>query len=677
MREPTPHAAASRSRNSCADAREASPAGAAPGKLSAGPDAKLISALLLLSTLPFVNILWNNFVLDDGFQILKNPYVHSFRYLGAIFGKSPWSFQGAQGFANYYRPLMTLQFLMCEKAFGSLAYGFHLASILLHAAVTVVLFLLTVRLFGSRRLALVAAALFAVHPIHTEVVAWASAVPDLQLSLFFLLTLFLFIGPESEACAGEPRAFGWRRQLAMAATFTLALLAKEPAVTLPALAMVYEHFLRADRHRTGTARKVSRYLLLWVLALLYVAFRLERFHGFGPAARRTGLTLQQAVASSLALLPQYFAKLFWPVHLSAYYPFRETASLWSTPALGGVLLVVTCAGVFLLLWRRARPAAFALLWMLLTLAPVLNVRWMAANVFAERYLYLPSVGFCWLVAWAGVGAWSGLPAALRARRWIPAAALTVLLALCAARTFTRNFDWRDTLTIYSRALEVFPDAHVLLGNIGGAYLQRGDLPAAERDLDLAARAAPDDPAVLQNLAVLYSMQKHYARAIAALERMLQLQPDSVSAYSGLANTYWAAGRHDLAVQAARRAVDLAPLNVSARATLGRMYLDLGRLPEAEAQLRRSLEIEPTAEAESMFGEVCYLRGENAEAEQAFRRAVALNPFDSRAQFRLGALCAASGRRSEALRHYQAGLATDPHNPQALAALHALAARDPR
>jgi 4-amino-4-deoxy-L-arabinose transferase-like glycosyltransferase len=146
--------------------------------------ALLITALVACATLPYLNILFNGFVYDDDTQVLKNPYVQSFRFLKEIFTTNVWSFGGVRAVTNYYRPMMTFGYLVCYQLFGMQAYGFHLVSLLLHVLVVCLVFVLTERLTGDRVWAFVAGALFALHPIHTESVAWIAAVTDLELTFF-------------------------------------------------------------------------------------------------------------------------------------------------------------------------------------------------------------------------------------------------------------------------------------------------------------------------------------------------------------------------------------------------------------------------------------------------------------------------------------------------------------
>lgn len=640
-------------------------------RLSLKSDTALIVLLLLFAVLPYVNTLAGSFVYDDIPQLVENPYVRSFAHLREIFGTTVWSFQGAQGITNYYRPLMTFGFLICYKIFGPLPYGFHLANLLLHAAVVLVLFRLTRELFDNRGVAFIAAALFALHPIHTESVAWVAGVPDLQLTLFYLLTFWFF-----HRLPRQPSGNAVGVRLAMAASFLLAMLSKEPALTLPLLATLYEHFYRDDRAQTALRVKVSRYGVLWVLAGAYLAYRARFLGGLAPVLQRPTLSWWDAALTGFALIAQYAWKLLWPMRLCMFYVFRKASGPLDPHVLAGLVVLLGCGALFAVLWRRARRVSFALLWLLTTLLPVLNARWMAANVFAERYLFLPSVGFCWLTAWAAERLWSSATPRVRFWRRAVAGALCVIAVLSAFRTVTRNRDWHDELTLYTRTLELSPDAYLIRANLGTVYWNMGRAAEAEREWREALRQGPSTLVTLNNLGMLLTRQKRYPEAVEYLKKAIALKPTYAWAHLNLATAYQEMSLADKAEAEYREAVRLAPLKAEAHQLLGKFLFDTGRLPEAEEEFRRAAEISPSAEACERLGDI-YLRwGENARAEQAFARAVALDPFAGHAHIRLGALYAASGRRAEAAREYEAGLETDPTNAEALEALRRLKAQAP-
>lgn len=629
-------------------------------------EALVALALLLLALLPYANTLRNGFVYDDFPQLVENPYVRNFHHLREIFTTTVWSFQGAQGVTNYYRPLMTLGYLLCYQAFGPLPFGFHLANISLHAAVVLLLFFLTRRMLGDARLAFVAAALFALHPVHAESVAWVAGVTDIELTYSYLLTFYLFLGLER-----KPGAPAIGSLAALSACFLLTLFSKEQALTLPALATLYEHVYRADRAVTPLRVKLTRYGLLWLLAAGYLIFRARVLGGVAPVLQRPGLTWSGAIVSVFALVAQYTWKLLWPVHLSAFYVFRKS-SLADPHVWAGLAIVLLSLWLFLKLWCEAKLLSFALLWMAFTLVPVLNARWMAANVFAERYLYLPSVGFCWLVAWLGTLAWNARTPSPAQRR-AAAAVLCVVGALYATRTIARNLDWRSDEILMLRTLESSPDANLIRANLGAIYWNRGDVAAAEREWLAALAVGPNNVVTLNNLGLLRTHQKRYQESLGFFQRAIRQRPDYMLAHLNLGDAYLQMGRIDDAEREFRLSVRLSPLNVVARNRLGKYFFDTGRWAEAQEQYESSLEVAPTTEACDRLGDLHERHGEADRAARLFEQAAALDRFDSHAHFGLGRIYAGQGRTADAIREHEAGLVTDPNNAEALAALEKLRA----
>src|SRR5579872_750431 len=296
--------------------------------------------LLLLALLPYAGVLGNDFayIYDDKAQILDNPYVHTFGHLREALTTPVWSFADAHTTSNYYRPVMTLGFLLCYQIFGPVAFGFHLASLVLHVAVVLLLYLLARDLFNDRGAAWAAAALFAVHPIHVESIAWISAVTDLELTFFYLLTFWIFLKLGNRK--GGQELF---LRLAMAAGFLLALLSKEQAVTLAVLAVIYEHFYREDRNKTALTEKIGRYGPLWLLLIGYLIVRVRLMGSFAHPTGWVRMTAEETILSAIALFGQYLEKLVFPARLSAFYVFHPSAKFIAAPVLAGSVAVILIA----------------------------------------------------------------------------------------------------------------------------------------------------------------------------------------------------------------------------------------------------------------------------------------------------------------------------------------------
>ncbi|HEV2493076.1 MAG TPA: tetratricopeptide repeat protein [Terriglobia bacterium] len=663
-------------------------------------DATLAGVLALCAALPYANTLLNGFVYDDVTQITHNPYLASVHHLREILSTTVWSYVGAEGVTNYYRPMMTLGYLVCYQLFGPVAYEFHLVNVALHAAVVMMLFAVTRRVSGDRTLAFVAALLFALHPIHSESVAWIAAVTDVELTFFYLLTFFLFLG----LARAEPSR--GRRLLhhgLLAGSFILALLSKEQALTLPFLAAVYEHLYRDDRSWTSMLEKVSRYASLWLLGGVYLLFRVRVFGALAPASAAPKFTRWEAALSAVALIGEYARKLVWPRRLSVFYVFHKSATLLDPRVLVGLAALLVLGTAWLVLWRRGRTApgeddagaaraagaaSFGIVWLLATLAPVLNVRWMPINAFAERYLYLPSVGFCWLAAWALTALWrtasrrgsGGIAreptAATRSRlpRLALVGALGILAALAVLRIVTRNRDFRNEVTLFTRTLETAPDAYPIRNNLGVVYWSQGDAVDAEREWRESLKLAPDSMIILNNLGMVCAKQKRYPEAVDFYQRSIRLKPDYTNPHLNLGVAYEEMGLKKQAESEYEVAVRLSPLNIDARNRLGKLYLDEARFQDAEPQFLESVKSQPNPMGFVGLGDIYVRRGLRDLASRAFRAALKLNPYDSHAHFALAAIAAANGNRDQALREFEAGLTTDPANSEALAAVQRLKAQ---
>ena len=623
--------------------------------------------LVAVALLPYLNSLQNSFVYDDFDQVLGNPYLRNFHHLREIFTSSVWSFMGDfRASTNYYRPVMSLGYLACYQLFGPRALAFHLANLLANVAVVLLVVLVTLRMFRSAAVAMAAACIFALHPIHSEAVNWIAAATELELAIFYLLTFWLFLA--SARASGTSSA---SMQLAMAGSFVLALLSKEQALTLPLLALLYEHFFRGDRGETTVVQKLSRYVALWLLAAAYLTLRVRYLGGFAPSFRRPGFGVLDLSISALALISRYCWKLLWPAELSAYYVFPTHASALYPGALRGACALALCALIFAVLLKFDRQAAFGVVWLLVTLAPVLNARWMPANPFTERYVYLPSVGFCWIAAWAAVRLWNCL--SKRGSQWRMALPLAagLVAALWIIRILSRNRDWRDNLTFYTTTLKSSPEAYYIHNNLGIVYWEHGDTPDAEKEWRTTLRLDPTNEIALHNLGLISKAAKRYHQAENLFLLALAIRPNYSDARLDLGLTYQATGRLAEAEVQLRAAENLSPLNVRAHNALSEFYFDRRQLGDSVAEGRRSVEIEPNIQGYWDLGLAEWLKGNRGGAERALLNAEALSPSNSRAHFMLGLFYRDSGRPAEAIHEYRAGLQLDPANAEAVTNLKEL------
>ena len=621
-----------------------------------------MGCLLLFTFLIYANTLLNGFLYDDHPQIENNPYIHSFKYLGRIFGRH------IEGAANYYRPLMMFGFLVDFHLFGASPYGYHLVNVLLHCAVVWLVYEVSTGLFSDRWIGFASGFLFALHPIHTESVDWVSAITDVQLTFFYILAFWLFL-----RLAGEDENRKARMHTGLLLSFILALLSKEQAMTLPVLATIYEHFYRPDRSATSLQTKLSRYGGLWITGLAYVVARVFATGGLSPVLQHADLTRAQTLLTAVALLGRYLSKLVWPFPLVAFQPFQKSVALSDPHVMFGLASVAAFGLLFVLLWRRARLYSFALLWILFGILPVLDSRWMAANVFAERYLYLPSVGFCWLAGGAILWLWRKSEAWSIAPRALAASAFALVALLAAGSVIARNRDWKDDRTLIVHTLKAGPESAGMRFNLGMIEWYEGNHADAERQWHLALEDQPDFPEALSELGFAYFQENNYDQAFFYLNRVIALKPQFATPHIYLGHVYDATGDRPHAEAEFRHAIALQPLNGDAHRALGRFYLAANRLDEAKAEFLAALDIRPDPETWSAMGEIYERQNQTELAAGAWRNVLVFRSFDPRAHRSLGLIYLSRGQIKPAEKEFEACLLMNPHDEEALAGLQKIRA----
>jgi Flp pilus assembly protein TadD len=622
--------------------------------LSRPSEITLIAIVVAGAALPYLNTLRNGFVADDVDQVVQNPFIRSFHQGARIF--TSWVASYDPWWPHYYRPLMNVGYLLCYQIFGLHPFGFHLVNLVLHLTVVAAVFLITERIFQDHRMALMAAVLFAVHPIHCEAVAWVAAVSDLELTLFYLLTFWLFL-----EVARPGGGFSYPAQLAMAGSFLLTIFAKETAVTLPLLATIYEHFYRHDRRETRLHQKVVRYAALWVLSAAYLLFRVRVLGSLGSGYGRKDLTWYETFLSGLLLAGRYFRNAFWPVNLRVLCPFR-VSGLFDPALLGSAVALAGCGAVFFFLWRRAKLVSFGLVWMLVTLAPVLNVRWMPIFPFADRYLYLPSVGFCWVLGWGLLWLWIKAAARGRVWTWAFSTAFVLLLGLCSLRIITRNRIWQNNVALYTDILAACPDTHNVRVRLGEAYWDMGNQTSATAEWEKELEQAPRDLDALNHLRPVFQEKEHQSEAIEFLQKILTVDPGNGPVHLALGFTYMDANSLALAEAEFRSAASSSPADPGAPNALGRLYLVEGRTAEAEEQFHRSVGIKPNLIGYSNLGMIDWRRGDAESAEQEWREALRLAPNDSSILNDLGLVSMSQGRYTEAIAYFRQAAGLKPNDP---------------
>jgi tetratricopeptide (TPR) repeat protein len=565
-------------------------------------------ALAGLVVVAYAPVLHNEFVnYDDDLYILHADPMRS--GLGAE--SVVWALSSTEG-ANWF-PVTRLSWLLDAQLFGIEPRGYHATSLLLHALSAALLFVALARLTRAPGPSALVAALFAVHPLHVESVAWAAARKDVLSGLFAVLVL---LGYE-RAVRGRSRA-AW---VAVIGCFALGLMAKPTLGVLP-LALLLLDLWPLERLRRGGAwdraalrRAVVEKAPLLALALAAGLATLAAQSAGGALRSLEHVPLAARLANAPVAVVAYLRDAFWPVGLSVFYP-HPGSSLPAWQVAGAIaLLALLTVGALRALPRRPYLTV-GWLWYLLWLAPVIGLVQVGQAARADRYTYLSLVGVWIALVW-------GLADAVRsrARRALALAAGVVVLALAVATSFQVR-TWRDSETLFRHALAVTRDNHVAHVNLGVVLYNTGRLDEASPHRNAARRIAPASATAAGVLGDVRMRQERIPEAAALYRRALALEPASLRWRLGLAHALHARGETDAAIELFQQVLARDPSSLRAQLGLGMALADADRIDEAGDALEAVLARRPgMANVHAVLGSVRGRQGRPEAAIRHYRRAV--------------------------------------------------------
>jgi tetratricopeptide (TPR) repeat protein len=571
-------------------------------------------------------------------------------------------------FANWH-PLTTLTYMAAVSAFGvdRAAGPLHVLCIALHVTNGLLLFALLRRLTGATWRSAVVAALFLLHPLHVESVAWVSELKDVLCALFFLLAIHAY-----HAYVVRP---GKGRYAAVLVLFALGLMSKAMVVTLPFVLLLLDYWplgrLTPGASRVPLRRAVIEKAPLLALALASSLITLVAQRRGGAMSSSVLIPMWFRFENATVAYVLYLWKTLWPRALAAIYPLIEHHG-WQIASAAAMLLAVTLTCV----WQaRHRPYLIVgWLWFIGMLVPVIGLVQVGPQALADRYTYLPLIGVFVMVAW--------LAAELaRHRPRVVHAVTAALLVACATRTWFQVGYWRNDLTLFSRAVAVTRYNWFAGVNRADALYKSGRVDEAIGQYRDVLRDTPDNVEAVYGLGVCFGAERRYAEAIEQFRRTLQLKPNHADAHNSLAFVMHQTGDIAGAESHAAEAVRIDPDAADYRYNLALALIKQGKIDDALAHLRKSLDLRPTAEAHATLADLLVRRGDLAgaraevdaslklasdyaaahgtlglllvrerklpEAESAFRRAAELDPGDAEARYQLATVLVAQGRLDDA------------------------------
>jgi protein O-mannosyl-transferase len=635
---------------------------------------KLIMAALLAATaIVYLRCLGNGFVYDDDLEIVKNRYLGQWSFFSKSLFTDSWWFQNPaiRAWGPYYRPLQNIWLGINYHLFGLDPRGWHAVMVALHLLVVWLVFKLAVELTSELWVGLLAAAMFALFPVHAEAVVWATAIPLPLSAAFELGALYLFI---TRAAGGGAFGRNWGLALLL---YAGALLTHESAVTFPALVALYVYLLEtpASGSSSPPAAPVARTYRALILAcpfaaetIVYLFVRwlvlgfISRPNAFNHAtSAQAAMTIPLVLGGDLLLIAMpWFAG---PSHRVLLVK-RVSAPEFYLPL---AALLILFGGLYVLARShpRRRLYTFCAAWMAIAIAPMMNLKgFFPQALVQDRYLFMASVGWCVIVADVLVQLARHRPP-LRRLAWSGIAALLIVygVALWNVQRF-----WRDDLTLFSRCVEKFPESPDWRRWLATALERRQNLAAAEEQLSAGHNFDPSDGETLYRLALVHVKLGRIAEATAEAAQALQLKSrPPAGEYIMLARLYDAQGNAAQAEEALRRAETLPEGNQAVAVARAQMKIAHGDPHGAEIIMRsftgrypRSLlgwtELGISLAAQKNYG----------EALPAFQHALQIAPNDPSSHFLMGGVLHAMGRDDEALEQCRRVLSITPDDANARA-----------
>lgn len=554
---------------------------------------------------------------DDNYFVTDNPVVQQ----GLSLQNLLWSFTTVQD--GTWQPITWLSHMLDCQLFGLNAAGHHLANVAYHLIGSLLLFRLLYRLTRTLYSSAMVAALFALHPLHVESVAWVSERRDVLSTVWWILTMSTY------AAWVEKR--GTARYLLMIACFAVGLMSKPMLVSLPLVLLLLDIWplkrisvLGSDGYRA--IKKTFLALLIEKIPLLIMAVAMSFMAMIAEGKQGTLGTISQypllfRIENALVSYVKYLLLTIWPVGLIPHYPYPADYPMWEVVVAAVVLLVIS---IYCLRHLADRPyLGVGWFWFLVVMFPVIGlVQQGSGFAMADRYTYVPLIGVFIMLVF-------GVAEAARKFSWPRLVLFTVsglLLTVCGVLSFIQTSYWRDTQTLFSYTLVESPGNHVALQQLGVEYREKGELDKAYAVLAEDVRLNPENVDALANFGQLLDRMGRIEEAIAYHRKAIILAPDHSELHLNLGQLLARKGDLLGARASSIRALELQPDSIPARFNLGYVYYLEKNYDLAAEQFSQVLRVEPqSSDAYNGLGLVAMARGRLDEATDNFNSALRLNP----------------------------------------------------
>jgi Tfp pilus assembly protein PilF len=628
---------------------------------------RLICLFLIMVTLvAFGQVKHNKFInLDDDLYVTDNPHVKE----GLTFKGVLWAFTTM--YSGYWHPMTWLSHLFVYDLFGLNPVGHHIANLLFHVANTLLLFLLFQRMTAALWRSGFVAALFALHPLHVESVAWVAERKDVLCAFFWMLTMWAYI-----SYVGKPK---FHRYLLVVLCFILALLSKPMAVTLPFVLLLLDYwplgrlqFVKLkndDRQRTSIFRLISEKVSLFFITAVLSWLTILATSKSGAVATIGKLPLEIRIGNALISYVMYISKMLWPQGLAVLYPHPIILPLWEVVG-ATLLLVVMTVLVIRVGWKRPYYMV-GWFWYLGTLVPVMGLVQVGVQAMADRFTYLPLIGLFIMIAY-------GVPDLLTGWRYrrvvlITSASLVLLILMITTRSQVKL--WQNSITVFNHTLQVTKDNSIIHNNLGVTLARQGKDQEAIFHYKKALEITSNYADAHYNLGSLLARQGKEQEAVTQFIETLRIKPDYAQAHNHLGLILAKQGKIQEALAHLVEAVRLNPNYSEAHFNFGIVLLRQRRIEEAIAHFNQVLRINPNDDrVYQNLGVVLASQGKMEEAIAHLTRALQINPNNADAHYSLASLLSRQGKDQEAMVHYTEALRINPDDAEAHHQFAAILAR---
>ena len=628
----------------------------------------LYGAMLVVITLvAYAGVFQNDFVdFDDNIYVTDNPYTRAgvslagARYALNTFDSGNWI------------PLTWISFQLDTSLFGRQAWGYHLTNLVLHSLNVLMLYAWLSRVTGLRIQALVVAALFAVHPLHVESVAWIAERKDVLCAFWLMMTLLAY-----ERYSGSPTL---GKYLLVCASFTLGLLSKSMLVTLPILLLVVDiwlpHHWRQVDQSGGLADPSMRRSFKWLVAEKVPLLFLSLIDGIvtiiAQVAVQTRWPFWIRLGNAIRAYSWYLMKTVWPSELSVYYPHPANLLSWWSVLLSAIPLVVITIYVAVNGSRRSH-LWFGWLWYLISLSPVIGLVQVGFQANADRYSYIPHIGLLLMIV-AEAGHWACRSSLGRNAMF---AVLSIVVIACSGMTMAQVRVWRSTDTLWARALAVEPGnwfAHLQVGNrrvLGG---QTDNVTL--QHFGFVLKYDPKHHIALNNVGWIHQSREEWQSAEEYYRRAIEVAPDYRLAVHNFVTVLKKQGRLMDGADLIERFANRHPTDARIQNELGMIYVRQGRMEDAKTKFSQAVRADSENRiARNNLALALSQLGQDPEAKQQLETVLKQDAGDVNARVNLGTLLERMGQLGEAKTQYSLALQYDPEEPEARERLRVLSSRN--